>query len=229
MNVFSYYHDVSYSKYPRELISRWESSWKSFGFDPIILQESDARKHHLFDEYDELVKTIPTMNDPGWERHCWLRWLSYELASPGMFTDWDVINFGFTPDEIKENEWNLTGMDQTGTAALYGSKLALRAFVSIIPFAIQMAYKVDGVRHVEDMHLMTSPLLNGLRSVHPVGWVYGEPGYLQAKLIHFSNSKIPIEFRENNRWKLVDAVSQWRSDNGQQPSTVLMSEHNTNL
>lgn len=231
INVYSYYHDVNYVKYPKELISRWESSWKQFGFNPVLLQECDSRKHHLFGEYNELIKGLPTINDPGWERHCWIRWLAYELSAPGMFTDWDVINYGLTPDEINEKEWHLTSMDKTGTAILYGSKLGIRAFVGIIPLATQLSYKVLGANreHVEDMHLMKSHLLNGLRFVHPVGFVYGESGYQSAKVVHFTNCKVPMEFRENNRYKLMDAHNQWRSENGQPPLQVLMSEHDTHL
>lgn len=89
------------------VLSEWRRRWTAVGYNPIVLNENTARKHHNFEVFDAHVSSMPTVNPKSYERSCWLRWLAMEVVGGGLATDSDVIptaNFGLSSEFKKLNE-----------------------------------------------------------------------------------------------------------------------------
>ena len=86
----------------RKLIDVWERSWRKSGYEPIVLNEGDAKQHPMYDRFNENVSKLPSEYGPNYDRACFMRWLAM-AAQPdgGLMLDYDVISYGFpllTPD-----------------------------------------------------------------------------------------------------------------------------------
>lgn len=113
MNVISYFNLIANSKFStesQELIDMWKKSWQQHGWNVVLLNESDSRKNPMFDKLDlddpsaNFYRTIdPRMQT--YHRSCYCRLLAYcqyvrENGST-LYADYDVINYGFSPDILK--------------------------------------------------------------------------------------------------------------------------------
>lgn len=78
------------------LLLLWRENWESQGYRTQVLNEHIARKHPLFDEYNERIKRFPSINPDGYDRACWMRWLAMVQVQGGFMTDYDL--FAYNPD-----------------------------------------------------------------------------------------------------------------------------------
>lgn len=112
MNIVCFYNPLTFnnqltdfSKDCSDLIKLWEKSWHNYGWKPIVLSLNDAKKHPRYNEIDlknyssNLYKY--SVNDPKYLELCYSRWFAYGLCD-GVWSDYDVMNYGFTPDNAKE-------------------------------------------------------------------------------------------------------------------------------
>lgn len=205
MKACCYYHNVSDQSYPGKLIECWAASWRANGFDPVILQESDARRNGKFLNFNRLVESLPTVNDKRYERHCWVRWMAFEDAAPAMFTDYDVFNFGFSPNDVVNiSEGLIVGFQDAVTPMFYADKFAVRLFISMSSWASASLVQIDGHDHISDMHFVKSKCMETHVKLCCVGTEVGRPDEMKAPLVHFANSHLPEELRFGSRWRAAE-------------------------
>ena len=104
MAKIAYYYQkmetsVNQSDDIEDLINLHVTSFSKYGWEAIRLDESAAKKHPLYAIFDDCT-TILGKSCNRWEytRACYMRWLAY--ATTGFpFADFDVINYGFTPED----------------------------------------------------------------------------------------------------------------------------------
>ena len=48
MKIYTYYQGVNFAE-QNELINLWKISWSRHGYDPIVLNLKDAKKHPYFE------------------------------------------------------------------------------------------------------------------------------------------------------------------------------------
>ena len=116
MNVISYFDaipDLEFSKQSEDILSIWTDTWKRHGWNPIILEHEMAKKNKLYHQLDldnPQANFYKTIHESMWKYHktCYCRLLAYceYVRNNGatLYADYDVINYGFTPDIIKNIE-----------------------------------------------------------------------------------------------------------------------------
>jgi hypothetical protein len=111
MNVVSYYQPIENLKFSNEsseLLKKWESNWKSMGWDPIILNEDYAKKNIYyekinFSDYNSVLYS--GRNGADYIKQCYMRWLAYTQFvfenGETVWCDYDVYNKTFTVEKFK--------------------------------------------------------------------------------------------------------------------------------
>ena len=110
MRVYTYYMpvpDLWSEESQRALIDVWARSWAKAGWEPIVLNESDAKTHPNFSFYKEKFWALPTEYGHDYEGGCFMRWLATAQAGGGMMVDYDVINYGFPPFDQPPEEMSV--------------------------------------------------------------------------------------------------------------------------
>jgi len=100
MKIYTYYQDINFKK-QNELIDLWKLSWSRQGYEPIVLNLQDAKKHPYFKTLNIEMRRIfneitgRTIIDYGMS--CWFRWLAYATQADEKFyvSDYDAINVNF--------------------------------------------------------------------------------------------------------------------------------------
>ena len=113
MRCYCYYMPVGLydEESQRKLIDVWERSWRKSGYEPIVLNEGDAKQHPMYDKFNENVSKLPSEYGPNYDRACFMRWLAMAAQTDGKYggglmLDYDVISYGFPviepdPDKMK--------------------------------------------------------------------------------------------------------------------------------
>lgn len=100
MKIYTYYQNIHYSNQP-ELIDLWKISWSRQGYEPIVLNLEDAKKHPYFEtlntEMRRIFKEITNKEIGDYGMSCWFRWLAYATQTDEKFyvSDYDAINVNF--------------------------------------------------------------------------------------------------------------------------------------
>lgn len=91
------------------LIDVWRRSWSKAGWTPVVLTENDIRSYARFNFFDEIFSAKPTEYGQPYTKSCFLRYVAaFHYGSlrgiPVLLSDYDVINFGLEPQEVRPNE-----------------------------------------------------------------------------------------------------------------------------
>lgn len=104
-NVYTYYERIS-STYQEEeqLLDLWKKTWAAQGWNPVVLTLKDAKlDEKLYEKLSLKIDAWPTVNNKLYEKACYVRWLALlnhvkeNKLSCALMTDYDVINYGYTP------------------------------------------------------------------------------------------------------------------------------------
>ena len=100
MKIYTYYQNINHPS-QNELIDLWKISWSRQGYDPIVLNLQDAKKHPYFNilnsEMRGIFNEITGKQITGYGMSCWFRWLAYTTQTEEKFyvSDYDAINVNF--------------------------------------------------------------------------------------------------------------------------------------
>ncbi len=114
MKIYTYYQDINFSV-QQELIDLWKISWSRQGYEPIVLNLEDAKKHPYFQtlnsEMRRIFKEITNKEINNYGMSCWFRWLAYatQVEEKCYVSDYDAINVNF---QLKDPSSKLHFMDQ---------------------------------------------------------------------------------------------------------------------
>ena len=93
--VYTYFEDQGMGDEPA--LEVWRDVWAKAGWDPVVLSQKDAERHPRYDEMVRRFSEYPTVNAPGYELACYLRYLAMAVVGGGFMTDYDVINVNVPP------------------------------------------------------------------------------------------------------------------------------------
>lgn len=99
--VYTYHDNVPGMGSQEWLLARWANSWKAAGFTPIVLSKDDAKTHKHWAELEKRFASYPTINPTAYETACYFRYIALVQRGGGMMTDADVMNYGFTPEDLQ--------------------------------------------------------------------------------------------------------------------------------
>jgi hypothetical protein len=100
MKIYTYYQNINHSS-QNKLIELWKISWSRQGYEPIVLNLQDAKRHPYFDtlntEMRKIFKEITNKKIGEYGMSCWFRWLAYATQEDEKFyvSDYDAINVNF--------------------------------------------------------------------------------------------------------------------------------------
>ncbi len=100
MKIYTYYQNINHGS-QNELIDLWKISWSNHGYEPIVLNLQDAKRHPYFDtlntEMRRIFKEITNKKNGEYGMCCWFRWLAYATQEDEKFyvSDYDAINVNF--------------------------------------------------------------------------------------------------------------------------------------
>ena len=106
MKIYTYYQNIKF-KQQNELIDLWKISWSRQGYEPIVLNLEDAKRHSYFEtlnsEMRRIFKEITNKEIAEYGMSCWFRWLAYATQADEKFyvSDYDAINVNFPITEPK--------------------------------------------------------------------------------------------------------------------------------
>lgn len=202
MNVYAFYEPIREDwvdqKDQEILVSLWKKSWSHYGWNPIILSLEDAKKHPLYEEYYNIVKTFPTVNPKTYELYCFLRWLSFANQG-GWISAVSCMNYGFKPyDPVDKIITSHLHPFIVPTVSIYVPKEKFKIILELI-----MNYKINhndflnvgGERrpHMSDMILLNSNLYKTEASVDRKNCLnfsstYGDLNWKKSLITHYPMS-----------------------------------------
>ncbi len=214
MNIYSFYHrlnvPVEVHEQQLELIDIWKVSWRSYGWNPIVLSLNDIESHPVYSKMTSICETYPTVNNKDYELMCYLRWLYMDLVG-GWFTDYDIINYGFLPQEYGNLSVTTSHQNMMGGSTVYGTKEFYKHVIdTIMSYTIEESdYVVQGdsrKAHISDMYILSKKIK--LDKILGIELGYGVDGYENSQLVHYANDFINRKSTTRKNAILKDPRSQ---------------------
>lgn len=220
--VYTYFNPVPLLSLEDEtkLILRWRRSWMAHGFTPIVLNQWSIMKHPLYQELTEKIKQLPSVNPPSYDAACYLRWLAMANIGGGIMTDYDVMNYGWTPQltigKHHKSKSELAKMLSSGTlhcmqnhvpSVVVGDGSAfLNMAMHILNYKVTVTdYPPENPTkpHVSDMLMLEklARLSPGSYEQRLIVRNFGEPSWETAGLVHFSTGSTSPNYLP--RWKHI--------------------------
>jgi len=102
------YFDVDPDNNPNvqnQILELWKKTWTRFGYNPIVLTEWDATKHHEYQNIKNILKSLKTESNRKTQMAKFYRWLAFDYSGAGLMTEYDVMpNSQFTTDDLPKHE-----------------------------------------------------------------------------------------------------------------------------
>lgn len=185
-----------------KLIEVWRRSWVKAGWIPTVLTEADVKSHPRYLFFKEHFDAKPTEYGTVYTSACFMRWLA--AAHFGslrgfnvMLTDYDVINYGFEPQEVGLNEMTIF-CDEPPASVFMGAVLGKpQHFLDMAEiFAAAKPDQNDWNAHANMFHQDDLSLLCRMfesKTITKPDWLIKRPGcalfdypaWRTSKLVHF--------------------------------------------
>ena len=204
----------------RHLIDIWQKSWKKAGWQPVVLSEYDVLTHPKFKHYKKKFWSLPTEYGHDYEAACFMRWAAVAHAGGGMMTDYDVINYGFTPRDADPERMQLF-CDVEPNRIYMGAVLGIQEhfqemadiFADWTPdhHDINWGKTWHGKQHCSDLSMLIRMLVSGTRAKPP--WLvktsgcalYPHPTWTTYPMVHYG-----YEMKRAGYWPKADWIEKLR-------------------
>jgi hypothetical protein len=184
------------------LIALHEKSFTDWGWKVIRLDESDAKCHPLYSSLVEADSILmSSKNSLEYTRACYARWLAYAVSGVS-FCDFDVMNYGFTPDDAREIASLqvdedipifLSAATAIGLANSNGYEKILDTFMSFMKNPIIEGPLLEDVNDMTIMRHLRSSWYNLIPYSDPrFCRDYSLEGYESTKLVHYPHGLTPL-------------------------------------
>jgi hypothetical protein len=190
--VFTFHDSLPGSnvEHATRLLLLWRQNWEKAGYTPIVLNEHHARQHPAYEQFNARIKELPTINRGSYETACYLRYLAMAVMGGGLMTDADVMVYSDIP-ERKGDPAKLVSLQGHIPCCVYGNRYAYDQVVKqMLEYQVSEKDIEENSRqpHVSDMYMFYRGGI-AYTSKHVVK-SYGDEGWEQAPLVHFSNASL---------------------------------------
>jgi hypothetical protein len=195
--VYTYYQPLKSIPAPVSLLDLCRESWKKRGFELKILNESDAWEHPGYAEYNRKICALPSINPPGYDRACFMRWMAMAHVGGGLMIDYDVVNYAFTG--MGECWPELVFLEPSKVpCAVMGTDKGFKMLCCLLgDYTPRAEDRVNGRQHVSDMTIIRQMAdfpasdfcIEYGCSGQPIRDHLGE-GWRAAPMVHFSTGSI---------------------------------------
>lgn len=193
MKVFTYFDPVPEMAHSeqQEMISIWKASWRANGWQPLVLSRKNIAFHPLYEDALRAFKGHPTVNPKEYELACWLRWLAMAMQG-GVMTDFDVLCFGFRPEDIPENPGPLPTIFADANpcpCAVHGTE---RQYENVVRLFMEYKRRPEdnhnGVPHLSDQNALQAMADKFRPYIFDMCPEYNQRHWREAKLVHFCHA-----------------------------------------
>lgn len=181
--VYSYFNPTPTIDFGAEasIIILWQKSWRESEFLPVMLTHQHADAHPRAEEFLRVVSNFPSINPPGYDLSCWMRWLALAQVGGGLMTDYDVIARAFSPEFLALPN-DVTVLDRGGVpCAVYATAEGAQEIVNGI---IRGPHKHDGKHYSDMLHFQA----RGYHKAPTLTAPFGASDWQDAPAVHFSHS-----------------------------------------
>lgn len=202
MKVHTYFQPLEQIAFLEEtkLHALWRQSWLLSEFIPITLTHQVAESHKDYARYLKLVSSFPTVNPPGYDLACWLRWLALDVVGGGLMTDYDVICRAFSAEDLQFPN-PVTILDRGGVpCAVYATLEGASAIVQDVLNFKHVMGDNNGTPHYSDMFFFQA---RGYPRAENLTRPFGAPDWEMAPAVHFSHSDVGRERPNKVRSRVV--------------------------
>jgi hypothetical protein len=177
-NIYAYYESIQANDQALEFLKAnlWKDSWTRAGWNPVMLNSSHAQiSPHRIKLQKKLLETYPSLDKEKNEsveliQLRFNRLCAIHAAGGGWISDYDVLNYGFTPSIASAYEGNSFVLSGNPACVMYISKEICNAAIQRVlnedlirdgimkyekeifnPF---LDLNIDALEHIQDMKLM---------------------------------------------------------------------------
>ena len=211
------------------LLGTWADSWRKHGWHPVVINRALAEQHPYFPMFLKAFTDLPSVNGKDYELACYLRHVAMVQSGGGLLVDYDVINVGFTPEmlPISNLKYPAIMADKNPCpCGVYGSAQEFDALCSFIAKQGKDAIVTEGGRpHTSDQHFVQHFAAHFYS--YEIIWQYGQKGWENAKLIHFSSGSCQGRPRSDvipAALELVNFRESIKSDTMRDPSRAIVKD-----
>lgn len=225
MKVYTYYnvihnmHNLWSQDTQLRLIELWKKSWIKHGWEPVVLGDDACRDWPGYQSYRDRFYALPTPYGNDFDGPCFMRWWAVGAAGGSMLTDYDVINYGFTPREAGGKMTLFSNGSDTRAVhmgAVLGEPWQFLEMADIMAdwqptphdFGVINSIKVP---HCSDL-TMLQRMFNSKTRDKPEWFVrgqgssiWGEPGWNESPLVHYG-----FELHDAGHWPKCDHIEKLR-------------------
>lgn len=191
--IYTYLATVEHINVESELklVLLWMENWRKLGYEPKVLNEHVARQHPYFAEFEKGLEHLPTVNPPGYERACYMRWLAMAQVGGGLMSDYDVFNYGALPPDNEAPHGPLVIFDRTAPCLVYGPANAfLDQCKRFVAYQMTPSDQANGQPHTSDMYILEMQEARADVINMDLVRCYLDPGWDTAQFVHYSNSSM---------------------------------------
>jgi hypothetical protein len=199
--VVTYYEDVGLwsGESQLRLIDIWRRSWEKAGWVATVLTEADIKTHPRYKFFKEHFDAKPTEYGRGYTNAVFFRWVG--AAHYGnlrgfdvMLTDFDVINHGFPPQNVRPNEMTIFCDDPPPTIFMGAVLGTPNHFLDMAElFAAAKPGKFDWNDHAKMFHQDDLSLLVRMfesKTLNKPEWLIKRPGCALFDFPSWKTSKL---------------------------------------
>lgn len=199
MKIYTYHRIIEAGFEDPVLTAIWRESWKRYNFEPKIIGPADAAAHPRFHELDNAHGLFT--QDIGLRKYvtaCYERWFAFAVAAqreggPTLTGDWDVINYGFRPEDLVKEGVGGRIKHLSGCATpclVYGTPEQYNAVIDLF------------FEYAQNPHRNTASLREAVHDqnildAHSDRWIpvplvveYPQPGWDARHLVHYPHGRL---------------------------------------
>lgn len=198
--IFTYYQptaDIDLVE-SRRLISLWIDRWAAHGFEPHVLNEHHAARHPYFTEFYAAVSRLPSINPPGYDLACYIRWLAVanQLVRNeiGIMADYDVMPYGWKMQKEKCSRIIIPERSACPCFVIGKAKHFIDMCQRFAAYKVKPEDQYDGRQHISDMYINRWIYEEDktVMDIRDVVIEYTDKGWETAPLVHYNNhSTVP--------------------------------------
>jgi hypothetical protein len=186
MTIATYYEPLNSERIPEDeaLIKLWRESWEKCGFNTIVVDHSFAKQHPFHHWVSEHVSKFPTVNHRGYELHCFLRHLAFQLSGAHLYSDYDAI--AYAPLAMHKHKPAIHSFMDRHPALYCATPEGFKWFWNHV-FGWDDFDDFEGKPHVSDMTIFRKLTMSSSNDC--IDWP--NPGWKTAPVVHYGNTRLP--------------------------------------
>jgi hypothetical protein len=186
--IYTYHTPMGYADND-SLVELWKDNWKEKGFEPIVLEESDAKNHKYYDKIINAKSLYRGTNPKEYEKACYLRWAAMALRGGGLLADYDVWNYTLRIEDLPVYRDNITLFSASACPCLVGGSVV--AYEKMLDMFLRFEKKPVDSPHlkgnVSDQNIIDA-FVGEFYAIPKLCWAYGEDGWDKAPTVHYATA-----------------------------------------